>query len=48
MARRRKRLGEILVGWNVVTQNDLTDALAYAGQNGKRIGEALIELEMAG
>ena len=47
MARRRKKLGEILVGWNLVAPNDLADALAYASQNGKRIGEALVELEMA-
>ena len=46
MARRRKKLGEILAGWNVVSPNDLADALAYATENGKRIGEALVELEM--
>ncbi len=48
MARRRKKLGEILVGWNVLAPNALTDALAYAHQNRKRIGEALVELELAG
>ncbi len=47
MARRRKRLGEILVGWNIVTPAALTDALNYAGQQHKRIGEALVELELA-
>ena len=47
MARRRKKLGEILTNWNVITPNALADALAYASQNGKRIGEALIELELA-
>jgi type IV pilus assembly protein PilB len=47
MARRRKKLGEYLVSWNVITPNDLADALAYAAQKGKRIGEALVELEMA-
>ncbi|MCG3126954.1 MAG: Type II secretion system protein E [Phycisphaerae bacterium] len=47
MARRRKKLGEILVSWNIVTPNALADALAFAAQNGKRIGEALIELELA-
>ncbi len=47
MARRRKKLGEILVGWNVITPEALQDALAYATQHGKRIGEALIELELA-
>ncbi|MBU0640255.1 MAG: Flp pilus assembly complex ATPase component TadA [Planctomycetes bacterium] len=47
MARRRKKLGEILVGWNVIAPNALGDAIEYASQNGKRIGEALIELELA-
>ena len=47
LARRRKKLGEILVGWNVIAANALADAVEYAQQNGKRIGEALIELELA-
>ncbi|MFN0138009.1 MAG: GspE/PulE family protein [Phycisphaerae bacterium] len=47
MARRRKKLGEILVSWNILQPNQLADALAYATQNGKRIGEALVELELA-
>jgi type IV pilus assembly protein PilB len=46
MAKSRKKLGEILVGWNVISANSLADALSYATQNGKRIGEALVELEM--
>ncbi|MEP0848152.1 MAG: Flp pilus assembly complex ATPase component TadA [Phycisphaerae bacterium] len=48
MARRRKKLGEILTGWNVLTPEALADGIAYASQHGKRIGEALIELELAG
>ena len=47
MARRRKKLGEILASWNVVSPNALADALAYASEHGKRIGEALVELELA-
>ncbi len=47
MARRRKRLGEILLGWNIITPAALNDALAYAAQQNKRIGEALVELELA-
>ncbi len=47
MARRRKKLGEILVSWNVISPNALADALAYAQQHSKRIGEALVELELA-
>jgi type IV pilus assembly protein PilB len=47
MARRRKKLGEILVGWNIITPEALNDAIAYATQHGKRVGEALVELELA-
>lgn len=47
MARRRKKLGEILVGWGIITQAALDDALTYSKEHGKRIGEALIELELA-
>ena len=47
MARRRKKLGEILVGWNIITPEALNDAIAYATQHAKRVGEALVELELA-
>ena len=47
MARRRKKLGEILVGWNMITPDALKEAIAYAMQHGKRVGEALVELELA-
>jgi hypothetical protein len=47
MARRRKKLGEILVGWNVVSADALKEAISYASEHGKRVGEALIELELA-
>ncbi len=46
MARRQKKLGEILVSWNVIGQKSLDDALTYASQHNKRIGEALVELEL--
>ncbi|MBI5865584.1 MAG: Flp pilus assembly complex ATPase component TadA [Planctomycetes bacterium] len=46
MARRRKKLGEILLSWNLINPNALADALAYATQQSKRIGEALVELEL--
>jgi len=46
MAKTRKKLGEILVGWGVVDADALSDALAYAMENRKRIGEALVELEL--
>ena len=46
MAQRRKKLGEILVSWNLLSPNALADALAYAAEHKKRIGEALVELEL--
>ncbi len=46
MARRRKKLGEILVSWEKLDPNALADAIAYASEHGKRIGEALVELEL--
>ncbi|CAN5718200.1 ATPase, T2SS/T4P/T4SS family [soil metagenome] len=47
MARSRKKLGEILVGWGVITPPQLETALARAKSNSKRIGDALIELTFA-
>jgi type IV pilus assembly protein PilB len=46
MARRRKKLGEILTSWDILAPNALADAIAYASEHGKRIGEALVELEL--
>ncbi|MCH8963529.1 MAG: type II/IV secretion system protein [Planctomycetes bacterium] len=46
MARKQKKLGEILSRWGVVSANSLADALEYATNHGKRIGEALVELEL--
>ncbi len=46
MARRRKKLGDILVSWGSVKQEDLDKAADYAQKNRKRLGEALIELQL--
>jgi len=46
MARRHQKLGDILVSWNVIGRKSLDDALKYAGEHNKRIGEALVELEL--
>ena len=46
MARRQKKLGEILVRWGLLPANSLQDALEYAANHGKRVGEALVELEL--
>lgn len=48
MAKQRKKLGEILVDWGVVDSATLTEALEYGMEHGKRIGEALVELEKCG
>ena len=47
MARRRKQLGEILLEWNAITEEGLKEAREYASEHGKRLGEAVIELELA-
>ncbi len=46
MARRRQKIGEILVSWGIISESALSDALKYAMENRKRVGEALIELEL--
>jgi len=46
MARLRQKLGEILVGRNVVTAEQVQQALAHGQKTGKRIGETLVELEL--
>ena len=46
MAKKRKKLGELLVDWGIVNANALADALSYAKEHGKRIGEALVEMEL--
>ncbi len=45
MPKTRKKLGEILVGWGVIKESDAEEALSYAQEHGKRIGEALVEME---
>ena len=43
MARsRRRKLGEILVGWGVITEAGVNEALEHAGTHNLRIGEALV------
>ena len=46
MGRKRKKLGEILLSWGLINENALADALQYASDHTKRIGEALVELEL--
>ncbi len=44
MARTRKKLGQLLVEWGNVTEQQVEQALGAASGGGKRIGEALIEI----
>lgn len=46
-AKQRRRLGKILVDWGVVTQSAIEEALEHAQNEGMRIGQALIALELA-
>lgn len=43
MARSRKKLGEILVGWGIVTADQVEKAAAIAKSSGKRLGEVVVE-----
>ncbi len=45
MTKKRQKLGEILTGWGVVTEETVTEALQYGMEHRKRIGEALVEME---
>ncbi len=48
MARKQgKRLGEILVGWGVISQAAVDEGLQHAETEGLRIGEALVNLGLA-
>ena len=43
MAKSRKKLGEILVGWGVATQDVVETAAGKAKASGKKLGDALID-----
>lgn len=47
MARSRKKLGDILVGWGMLTQPQLDQATKVAAGAGKRLGETIVELGFA-
>lgn len=42
----KPRMGEILIGYNLLTDNQLQDALSFQSQDGGKIGEILIRLGM--
>jgi type IV pilus assembly protein PilB len=45
--KKRRRLGEILVDWGVCTPAATNEAIEHAQQEGLKIGEALVALELA-
>lgn len=47
MARSRKKLGEVLVGWGVMNSAQAEKAANQARKQGKRIGDAIVELGFA-
>ncbi|MFO0491712.1 MAG: hypothetical protein ACK51T_04690, partial [bacterium] len=47
MARSRKKLGEILIGWGTINAGQVDNAVAKAKTSGKRIGDTLVELGFA-
>jgi type IV pilus assembly protein PilB len=46
MARKRKKLGEILREWGTITEQQVEQGLNLARGGGKRIGEALVEASL--
>ena len=44
MARQRRKLGQILLRWDIITEQKLDEALNVAKGSGKKIGEALVDL----
>ena len=43
MARKRRKLGEILLEWGGISEQEVNQALSLARGGGKRLGEALVE-----
>ncbi|MBN1765794.1 MAG: Flp pilus assembly complex ATPase component TadA [Sedimentisphaerales bacterium] len=46
MARKRKKLGDILVAWGVLDQKDVEKAVQYANSSHRRLGDALVEMNL--
>jgi type IV pilus assembly protein PilB len=44
MARKRKKLGDILVAWGTIDQKQLDEATAQSDRTSRRIGETLVEM----
>src|SRR5271154_5106767 len=46
MAKQQKRLGEILVEWGIISNQEIERAINHARSKKIRIGEALIDLKL--
>ena len=46
MARHQKKLGEILLEWQIINPNELNKAIEHAKQKNLRIGEALMDMKL--
>jgi type IV pilus assembly protein PilB len=46
MAKQQKKLGEILMEWNLIGPKEITKALDHAKAKSMRIGEALVDLKL--
>ena len=46
MARKRKKLGNILLSWGVVSEKNLDDAIKFAKNTHRRLGDALVEMNL--
>jgi len=44
MAKKRKQIGETLIGWGIIDEKSLNEGLEFAKSHRKRTGEALVEL----
>ena len=44
MARKRKKLGDILLAWGVVGQKELDNAIEFANNSHRRLGDALVKM----
>jgi len=47
MARKRRKIGEILIKWGLITEKQLDESLKIAAGSQDRVGEVLVDLEYA-
>ena len=44
MAKKRKKLGDILIGWDLIDEKKLQTAVTQADNTNRRLGETLVEM----